>query len=290
MTGSGGDSWYNALQVLLTRRLSKGLELQGSYTWSRSIDDGQGQAGGETVATPVYPADPTNIMFYERGPSTFDINQNLHVNAIYQFPDFHQKEGVLGSTLSGWGLRGILTDESGYPFTPVDSTNQSRSLSAGGSNTVDRPNLNAGRTPYNATHGVSSGCTTSTGTVIAAGTPLGMPTLYLDPCAFNLQTIGTLGDVGRDSFRGPGLVNLDFSIIKDTPLKFREGAALEFRAEMFNILNHPNFVTPEIPGNGGANTAAGIFGSSPLPVATAGILSTTANPAREIQFALKLLF
>src|ERR1019366_8725075 len=106
----------------------------------------------------------------------------------------------------------------------------------------------AGSTYYTASHGTSIGCTTTTGT-IAPGTPLGTPNLWFDPCQFTLQPIGTLGNVARDSMRGPSFSNVDFSVIKDTSLKFREGASLEFRAEFFNIFNHPNFITPQLSGS-----------------------------------------
>ena len=116
--------------------------------------------------------------------------------------------------------------------------------------------------------------------------------MWLDPCAFTLGPAGTLGDIGRDSFRGPGLTDVDFSIIKDTPLKFREGVNLEFRVEFFNLFNHPNFITPQFSG---LNSASTIFSgtstdASEAPLPTAGVINQTSNPAREIQFALKILF
>jgi len=304
LTASSGDSWYNSLQLLLNRRLAKGWQFQGAYTWAKAMDDGQGQAGGETSSTPIYPEYVQNLRL-ERGPSTFDVTHNFRFSSIYKFPSLHAQQGILGTALSGWQVNGILTIESGYPFTPVLGANRSRSGSSGAAGStivVDRPNLAPGRTLYSITHGVTpAACTVGSGAtlkVIPAGTSLGTPSLFLDPCAFTLPPAGTLGDMGRDSLRGPGLSNVDFSVIKDTPLKFREGAALEFRAEFFDLFNHPNFITPQI---NGTNTAAVIFAGNPgdaseNPNPNTGILNGTTNPgtsstgARQIQLALKILF
>lgn len=297
LTDSGGDSWYNALQVMLARRLTKGLEFQGSYTYGRAIDDLQGQAGGETSTTPIYPEFVQDIAL-ERGPATFDLTHDFRGTAIYKFPNFHTQQGFLGGALSGWQLTSIVTLQSGYPFTPVLQTNWSRSGSSGGSNIVDRPNLAPGRSYYSLDHGVTPAtCTAGSGSsqrTIPAGTPLGTQKLYFDPCGFSLPTQGFLGDVGRDSLYGPGMSNVDFSIIKDTALKFREGAVLEFRGEFFDLFNHPNFGPPQITGS---NVAGIVFGTTPVPLATAGVLTTTTVPgsasptaAREIQLALKLMF
>ena len=301
LTASSGDSWYNSLQLLLSRRLARGWQFQGAYTWAKAMDDGQGQAGGETSSTPIYPEYVQNLRL-ERGPSTFDVTHNFRFSSIYKFPSYHSQQGVLGTALSGWQVNGILTLESGYPFTPVLGMNRSRSGSSGAAGSaivVDRPNLAPGRTLYSVTHGTTpANCTLTGGKVIPAGTPLGKPKLFLDPCAFTDPPAGTLGNVGRDSLRGPGLSNIDFSIIKDTPLKLREGAALEFRAEFFDLFNHPNFITPQVTGT---NTAAVIFTGNPavaseLPNSNAGVLNGTTNPgtsstgARQVQLALKLLF
>jgi carboxypeptidase family protein len=299
LTDSGGDSWYNALQVMLARRLTKGLEFQGSYTYGRVIDDLQGQAGGETSTTPIYPEYVQDIAV-ERGPATFDLAQDFRGTVIYKFPNYHTQQGILGGALSGWQLTTVVTLQSGYPFTPTLQTNWSRSGSSGGSNVVDRPNLASGRTYYSLDHGVTpAACTVGSGSslrTIPAGTPLGTRQLYFDPCGFTLPTQGFLGDIGRDVLYGPGMSNADFSIIKDTALtKLREGSELEFRAEFFDLFNHPNFGPPQITGS---NVAGIVFGTTPVPLATAGVLTTVTNPgssnsntgAREVQLALKLIF
>ena len=134
------------------------------------------------------------------------------------------------------------------------------------------------------TQGASVGCLG-----VAAGRPIGTPNLWFDPCAFAIEPLGTLGNEGRNIFPGPGLANLDFSVVKDTALPLLgEAGRLEFRAEFFNILNHPNFQMPANQVFSGSLTAQQ---DVEAPVATAGQITTTGSyTARQIQFALKVLF
>jgi hypothetical protein len=108
---------------------------------------------------------------------------------------------------------------------------------------------------------------------------LGGPNQYFDPNAFIVPAAGTYGYVGRDTLTGPGLAQLDLSLVKSTPLS--EKLRLQFRTEFFNILNHANFATP--------NTV--VFSSaSTTPAPAAGVITSTASTSRQIQFGLKLLF
>ena len=116
------------------------------------------------------------------------------------------------------------------------------------------------------------------------GTRLGDPWRWFDPCAFALPTPGYLGNAGRNIIRGPGLANLDFSLRKDTPLRFLgEGGQLEFRAEIFNILNRVNFSEP----SGGVYAGRAAVEN---PLATAGRITSTRTNSRQIQLALKIIF
>ena len=138
---------------------------------------------------------------------------------------------------------------------------------------VYRPNLlpNSSNNPI---EGASAGCTG-----ITAGSKLGNPDLYFDPCVFADQTDRRFfGNLGRHTVSGPGLVNLDLSVIKNT--RVAERITLQFRSELFNILNHPNFNNP----------AAAIFARSGAVTANRGRINTTNTTSREIQFGLKLLF
>jgi hypothetical protein len=125
------------------------------------------------------------------------------------------------------------------------------------------------------------------GKVVAAGTKLGTPELYYDPCAFTVPNVGFLGTAGRTILRGPGFANVDFSLVKDSNFKYLgEAGKLQFRAEFFNLLNHANF--------GLANRT--VYAASPAtttaenPLATSGTITTTIGTSRQVQLALKLLF
>jgi hypothetical protein len=161
--------------------------------------------------------------------------------------------------------------------------NRSRSKTGvGGYGTVnDRPDLVSGRNNGNIISGTTAGCSG-----VAAGRTLGTPNLYFDPCAFTLQPVGFLGNAGRNFLRGPGLANLDFSLVKDTPVRYLgEGGKLEFRAEFFNILNRANFALPASLVFAGGTTTV----DEPR-LSTAGLITSTSTTSRQIQLALKLLF
>ena len=293
---AAGNSWYNALQFVLRKQLSNGLQFQSSYTWSKLLDETQGAAGADNQTSSIYSVDPSN-RHEDKGRADFDLRHNWQFNATYTFPKPFAGR-VPGALLNGWQVSSILVVQSGYPFSPSLRTNWSHSgLEAGqpgtASQNFDRPDLASGRTLNSVTHGTTpAACVVGSGVsavTIPAGTPLGTPNLWLDPCAFSLPPAGTLGTLGRNVLTGPGLTNLDFSLVKNTPVKkLGESGALEFRVEFFNILNHPNFPF--------ADTTRQIFAgasTTELPLATAGVITTTNTyppKSRQIQFALKLLF
>jgi hypothetical protein len=274
-----GLSYYNSLQLSVVRRFAGGLQVQGAYTYSKSIDTSGGLFGEEADNTAVGIEIPDRI-YNERGLSNFDIRHNAVINFLYELPLGKNLQGLPRQILNGWELGGIATFASGVPFTVENSGNVSRNLAVGASFS-DRPNLVPGAS-NNPTRGVSSGCTfvTTTGTTTTttkfnAGTPVGTPTLYFDPCAFTPQPPGTFGTLGRNTLIGPGLADFDFSLSKH--FRMTERRELQFRAEFFNILNHPNFQAPSV-------TLGGVLSAS------AGVLTKTTTTSRQIQFGLKLIF
>jgi hypothetical protein len=264
------NSWYNSLQFGMNKRLSNGMQFQSSYTFSKLIDETQGQAGADNQVSSIIGVDPTNRRL-DRGRADFDLTHNWQFNAIYQVPPpFHS--GPLRAVFGGWRASGIMSVQSGYPFTPSLRTNRSRSgLNTGqpGANSLnfDRPNLAPGRSKKD---------------II-----LGRPERWFDPTAFTLQDAGFLGTSGRNFLTGPGYFNLDFSLGKNIPLKqLGDSGALEFRGEFFNILNHPNFAMNDLARQVFAGAANG-----EAPLTTAGVINWTGSArSRQIQFALKLLF
>ena len=290
------NSYYHGLQLQLRKRLTGGLQFQSSYTFSKAIDETQGIVDAENTTSHFASTDPFDRL-RDRGLSSFDLRHNWSLNTIYRLPPFSSAGGVVGALANGWWVSGILRMRSGYPFTPVLGDDRSRSAVLGGVAGLDRPDLVPGVKASDITKGVSRGCDH-----IPAGTPVGTPELWFDPCAFMLPAEGFLGTAGRNILRGPGLTNLDVSLAKDTPLGLLgAGGRLEFRAEVFNVLNHANFATPEV-GVADTPSAAVVFPGSPdefgpggvlIPqrrLTTVGKILKTATPSRQIQLSLRLLF
>jgi hypothetical protein len=255
---TNGLSSYNALEVDVTKRFSRGLQLRGVYTWSKSLDDGtavNSSVGTNAPGFVMYPGNPK----LDWGPSTYDVRSLAVINGSYELPIGRGKaflanaEGLEEKIAAGWSVSAIATMQSGLPFTPQLGYNPSNN---GDSRNPVRPNWNP----------------SFSGPVI-----LGTPNQWFNPNAFLPPVTGTYGDVGRDVLYGPGLADLDFSVLKSTHLT--ERINLQFRAEFFNILNRANFGSPN----------AVVFSSATAtPASTAGVITSTSTTSRQIQFGLKL--
>jgi hypothetical protein len=171
----------------------------------------------------------------------------------------------------GWRLGGIISYRTGVPFTPEVNV-----ITPGYLFAPSRPNLIAGQS-QNPTTGVTPGCLG-----VPAGQELGTPELYFDPCAFSLPPPGTLGNAGRNTIISPSVFTADISLQKEFSIDSEK--RLQFRAEFFNLLNHPNFDRNE------GNTVVVFSGSTGRRSSSAGRLSATVGTARQIQFALRLSF
>lgn len=261
-----GDSSYNALQADLNHRFSRDLSLRGVYTWSRALDDGDSLNGTLAQNAPGLVSNPYDIRA-DRGPATYNVTNAASINALYELPFGRDKsfanglEGWANGFVSGWSLTSIVTLQSGFPFTPQLSYNPTKN---GDTKNPVRPFINPA----------------FTGPVIE-----GTPTQWFNPNAFLTEpnNSGFYGNLRRDSLIGPGVATWDFSVLKDTAI--RERLRLQFRAEIFNILNHANFNTPNLIL---ATLAPGT--TTPVPNPAAGSITSTSTSARQIQFALKLLW
>jgi len=299
-----GVSYYDSLQVVVNKRLSSGLEAQGAYTYGHSLDTPIGQlvaadcAGAPGMDTGV----SSNTRAYDYGPSCFDLRHNFRMSLLYYFPRL-TSNSVLSKLVDGWWMGNIVSLQTGLPFTPVLANNRSNSgnLITG----ADRVDIN--------TQAIAQGTVLTNaegGTYRAAANFIpynphkvitGNPGQWFNPNMFHMQpmvpcpnnpalTCGTLGDAARGILRGPGLGDWDFSLVKDTSTSLwgREGS-VEFRAEIFNILNHTNF---GMPASGsvfnGATSVLGAYQQAPLT--GVGQITTTVTTSRQIQFALKLIF
>ena len=260
---SEGNSSYNALQVDVNRRLSGGLTLRGVYTFSKVLDDGDSLNATTSGGGPALASNPFNLKA-DWGLGTFDIRHVAVVSGTYALPVGQGKrflgglQGLGNLAVSGWTVNSIVTLQGGFPFSPQLSYNPSNN---GDTRNPVRPFANPA----------------FTGPVI-----LGKPNQWFNPNAFLAPANtpangGFYGNVGRDTLVGPGLDTWDFSVLKDT--RIRERLNLQFRAEIFNLLNRANFNQP----NAIVFTPAGV---SP----TAGAITSTSTTSRQVQFGLKVLW
>jgi hypothetical protein len=263
------DSYYDALQAGLERKLSHGLQLQGSFTWGKSID-----TGSSTIAGDQFSNSPSSLPFFfdprlRRGQSDFNLGKNLVISGTWQVPGASSLTGFGGWALNGWQIGGVLAASSGAPFTVLV-----------GGDPLGLNNTDPFAYPDRLT---GPGC----GTPVNAGNPNNYIKLqcFAMPAQQGTTTSGApiytlLGNSGRNPLNGPGLVNLDFSVFKNNRLT--ERLNMQFRAEFFNIINHTNFAPPL-----DNNTLFNPDGSS---VGSAGVIDATQTSSRQIQFGLKLMF
>jgi hypothetical protein len=248
--------------VILNRRFTRNVQAQVAYTYSKCLDYGAFGVGSfNGSGTPSQVENPYNQSI-DYGPCGYDITHVLRINGLYALP-FHGNRAV-----EGWQISGILSWNTGLAFNADTGFDQAGFQLQSG---PERPTYVLGCNPYAGAHTVSE---------------------WFNPNCYTLQPVGTLGDTGRDTLRGPGLFDTDIALLKDTRLN--EKFLLQFRAEFFNIFNHPNFALPNnsLFSQPSLALEQANGGVTATPTASAGVI-TASNPAttpREIQFALKLVF
>jgi hypothetical protein len=251
---SGGHSNYNALWVTGTKHMSHGLQFQGSYTWSKSMDINSLSSQGVIMQDSFNPQN-------NYGPSDFDVTHRFTLSGVYDLPFMRQ------SRLGGWELATIFQVQGGNPFTIITGKNITGL-------TTSRPNV------LGPVHVVDQ--LTSDGRVLWFTAPTCGATITAG-CA--LQDPGAaFGNMSRNAVRGPGFENLDLSAIKNT--KITERLTTEFRVETFNLLNHPNLAQPITAGFIGANMTNSLFGK----ITATRFPTGDAGSSRQLQFALKFKF
>jgi hypothetical protein len=230
------------------------------------LDDGDSVNQTTAGNAPGLVSNPFNLRT-DKGLATFDVRHAAVINAVYMLPFGRGQSfasglnGWSGKLINGWSAASVVTVQSGFPFTPQLSYNPSNN---GDTRNPVRPFLNPN----------------FSGRVV-----LGQPSQWFNPAAFIAPPAnsGFFGNVGRDTYIGPGLATWDFSVLKETAI--RERLNLQFRAEIFNLLNRANFNTPNLivftpP------TATNLTGLS----GTAGAITSTSTTSRQVQFGLKLLW
>jgi hypothetical protein len=265
------SSTYHAFQGTLRVKGSHGLSGFAGYTWSKSLDDASDAIDfAPTVALPQN----SNNLKAEHGPSNFDTRHRLTAAFTYQIPRLFGPKGLA----EGWQANTIFTAQSGRPIPIVTSRDTSGSGFPTPSNSHQRPNLVPGVNPINSNWE-------------SAPDTIG----YLNPLAFAQPptptgSAGSFGNLGRNAIFGPHFWDLDFALAKNTPIF--ERLNLQFRAEFFNIFNHPNFALPNWfvnPGSGVANPpATGLITQTPDQAQTNPGLG--GGGPRVIQLGLKLIF
>jgi hypothetical protein len=255
---SEGNSRYHALELDVTRRLAQGLQVRGNFTWSKNLDVNSALQGAQANNQAQMVMDRNNLR-RDWGPSALDAAAQSSISATYALPVgrghrfFAHDRSFTNALFGGWEVNGIATLLSGFPFTPQTGSNRSGD---GDTRNPDRPSINPN----------------FTGPVV-----LGNQSQWFNPNAFLLPAPGTWGNVGRGTFRGPGLASVDLSLFKNIPLS--ERSTLQFRAECFNVANRANFGTPNaIVFSGGAVSPS------------AGLITSTVTTSRQLQLGLKLIF
>ena len=253
---TNANSWYNGLAVALQRRVSAGLQMQVSYTYSKGIAESDGgKAVGGNVGSGFF------TKYYDpkvnKGLFGYDFRHLLNLSYSYDVPSIAKGNAIANRVLSSWQVTGIVSVQSGQPF----------SVTAAVPSTLTALNYALATRSPNAAPGVTYSQTIKGG-----------PDQYFDPKAFVFPGARELGNVGQNTLIGPGLTKLDFGLTKSIPLTERWN--IQFRSEFFNLLNHANFAVP----------ASSVFTNTGVPVGSAGLISTTVAKPRQIQFGLKLLF
>jgi hypothetical protein len=257
-----GNSFYDALQIQVKKKIGQGFQIGGSYTSGKTIDTSSGSLVGDeysnSISSPLWFDAKRN-----RGLADFNVAHNLEVNYTWDLGTPKWTSDFATWTFGGWQLGGVFEASTGVAFTPgfagdtlgVKSTDPN----------IDVPSLSGG-----------SGC----GSLVNSGNPI----RYIKSQCFTVPNPITLrGNLGRNTLVGPGLLNFDFSVFKNNYVKrISDTFNVQLRAEFFNVLNRANFAPPLNNRN--------VFDSSGHPIANAGLITSTQTPSRQIQFALKVIW
>lgn len=274
-----GSSEYDALQVKASKRFSHGFQIQGAYTFSKGIDTDSSSNVGDQFENSI----SSPFLFCKsctRGLSDFNIQHALSINYIWDLPTPRDWNAFLTHTLGGWELGGVVTAQSGVPFTPLIGGDP---LGLNSSDPFAYPSRIAGQgcgsdvNPGNAKNYIKVQCFSvpmATTDIAAQCTPFSA----VPGSCENLY-----GNVGRNSIIGPGLFTWDFSIFKNNYIpKISETFNAQIRIEGFNVFNRANFAPPV--------DNSTLFDQNGNQVAGAGAIDQTVTPGREIQFGLKLIW
>jgi hypothetical protein len=276
-----GSSSYHSLQAKVAQKLSHGIQAQLSYTWGHCLDNGMpGDTYTNSLSTFYFP-----IPGDSRGNCDFDQRQVLSANFVWYLPSPKGGGAFAERLLGGWQLGGIVTAQTGSPFTLLIGGDPLGNLSTDAHQYPDRLSSPGCANPINP------------GNVdayinLACFTPPTAPASFASQCQPAAPSVAAvipntcmnlLGDMGRNQIYGPGLADFDFSLFKDNHIRrISEDFNIQFRAEFFNVLNHPNFQSPV-----DNNT---LFNPDGTSVSGAGAIDSTTTRSRQIQFGVKIVW
>ncbi len=292
------ESWYKSLQLNWSRRMSRNLQFEVSYTWQNSTDTSSGSFAGDNFSSVPTAATPWWDLNLVKGLSDFNVSQNLSINWLYEIPTPKSWTGPAAWIVRGWGYGGIVNISTGVPMWPLTGLS-SDPLFQNNAEPMDIPSLAPGCTPQNVVQPGhlaylkascfiypvapnqaywNANCTQDPTSLFGAGNTFAA--LGMNP----LTCINLMGNLARNSIIGPGLVNFDMSFIKDNHInKLGENFDIQFRADIFNIFNRTNLPLPD------SQNGAGLVPLDPLPQANFGVIDQqTQVPMREMQFSLKV--
>ena len=258
------NTFYHGLQTQIRKLMGHGFQLQGSFTWSKSIDSGSASIAGDAF-TNAQSSLPWFDLRLDRGLSDFNVGRNLVINYTWNLPSPKSLPRPAEWALGGWEWGGIYQARDGQPFSVIIGGDPLGEMSSDTTGSADTPN----RVP-------GPGCNSLVNP--------GNPNNYIKLQCFTFPNPTTLrGNLGRNTLIGPGLSNFDFSLVKNTHVpRISEGFNVQFRWEIFNIFNRANFAQPL-----DHNT---IYDQNKNPVSQAGLITSTQTPSRQMQFGLKVIW
>jgi hypothetical protein len=279
----GGGSTYNALQVGVVKKMNHGVQLQGSFTWSKSLDNNSGSIAGDTLSNSI-----TSLYWFDlktsHAVSDYNIGRVLVINGSWQIPGSKSENAFLTHATNGWQLSGILKVNDGLPLTPTFGSGGDP-LGEKSSDPWDFPDRLSG-----------PGCATATNPrdpnnyikTQCFAIPTAPSQAFFDANCANqgtgLQCFNLQGNAGRNILRGPGLVNLDSSLFKNNYVRrISETFNAQLRFEVFNLFNRANFQLPII-------TNDNIFTPSGSLDPLGGVITSTVTTSRQLQLALKIIW
>ena len=252
-----GISNYNSLQLTLRKQLTHGISFQAAYTYSKNLSD---------IVDWTANSNNASNLAQQYGPTNFNRPQRLVVNYSWDLP-FNSRKGLTGAVLGGWNISGVTTIQSGTPLILIDERGGTAYVPSTNNDSLgySRPQL---------CPGVNYGQIASPGGIESRLNGYWSASAFCAPPVIGSDGIATAyGDAGVGIMRGPGQFNFDAALLKTAHI--RESILMQFRAEFYNLFNHPQFSNPAV-----TDVSKGTFGQ---------ITSSSVNP-RLIQFALKYIF